>query len=99
MTSPAPGSESYDLGSRGASRPGPEDCDEKRHFMLPTVGQPTGQSAQAMARRGRAREEWVVTVNYVGNSFLPLAAAYRVLTHDDVAASGESEDLGKREAA
>jgi hypothetical protein len=52
-----------------------------------------------MAGRGRAREEWVVTVNYVGNSFLPLAAAYRVLTHDDVAASGESEDLGKREAA
>jgi len=97
MTSPAPGSESYDLGSRGASRPGPEDCDEKRHFMLPTVGQPTGQSAQAMA--GKAREEWVITVNYVGNSFLPLAAAYRVLTHDDVAASGESEDLGKREAA
>ena len=99
MTSPATGSESYDLGSRGASRPGPEDNDETTNHMLPTVGQPTGQSAQAMAGRGRAREEWVVTVNYVGNSFLPLAAAYRVLTHDDVAASGESEDLGKREAA
>lgn len=99
MTSPAPRSESYDLGSRGASRPGPENCDENRYCMLPTVGQPTGQSAQAMSRRGRAREEWVVTVNYVGNSSLPLAAAYRVLTHDDVAASGDSEDLGNREAA
>ena len=68
-------------------------------YMLPTVGQPTGQSGQAMAGRGSAREEWVVTVNYVGNSSLPLAAAYRALWHDDAAASGDSEDPGEREAA
>lgn len=84
MTSPAPGSESYDLGSRGASRPGPKDCDE---------------TTSHVAGRGRGREEWVVTVNCVGNSSLPLSAAYRVLTHDDTAASGDSEDLGEREAA
>ena len=67
-------------------------------YMLPTVGQPTGQSGQATAGRGRAREEWVVTVNYVGNSSLPLAAAYRALLHD-AAASGDTEDLGELEAA
>jgi len=99
MTSPATGSESYDLGSRGASRPGPEDNDETTNHMLPKVGQPTGQSGRAVAGRGRGQEEWVVTVNYVGNSSLPLSAAYRVLTHDDTAASGDSEDLGEREAA
>jgi hypothetical protein len=68
-------------------------------YVLPTVGQPTGPSGRAMAGRGRAREEWVVTVNYVGNSSLPLAVAYRALLHDNAAASGDTEDLGEPKAA